>query len=256
MARMCPIRTTPKPVRRASVRARVPSERLGAEQQARRSTRSASTPAGREKARMGSAAANATMPSQKGESVSWRTSQPLPICCIQVPTFDTRLPSQRARKSGTASAPIRANRPAPAASPASAASSGTAPVAVASSGGIAAAARSRIRPRMPMSPPRPASLCVVRETARGRLGAPRTARATAWLWSTDVGIAGDWIRGAGRSSGRDEERGRGNIKGAVSPRIVWVPLDSGTIPPARRSGARNVCRGAATPIVAAHILLP
>lgn len=159
-SRICQMRTAPVAVSAARIRASAPARPCVANSSRRRSTRSASTPAGREKRRIGSAAANDTRPSQKGESVSWRTSQPLPTCCIQVPTLETRLPNQRARKSGTASAPRREREPDAAASPANAASSGTATVAIASSGGSAAAARSwlvrRSRSRRSLSmPPRP-----------------------------------------------------------------------------------------------------
>ena len=51
-------------------------------------TRSARAPAGNDSSSTGSDCAAATMPSQKGESVSRLTSQPWAVDCIQTPAIE------------------------------------------------------------------------------------------------------------------------------------------------------------------------
>ncbi len=98
---ICQRRTTPSEVSTARSSARIPTVDWVTSSSRRRSTRSAITPAKREKAITGTAREKATIPSQNGELVSCRTSQPCPIICIQVPMLETSSPNQSRRKSRT-----------------------------------------------------------------------------------------------------------------------------------------------------------
>jgi hypothetical protein len=62
------------------------------------SARSTTTPAGKEKSRIGIDPAKATRPTRKALSVSWSASQPCAIDCIHVPTSDSVCPIQKRRK--------------------------------------------------------------------------------------------------------------------------------------------------------------
>src|SRR5712692_5471991 len=65
----------------------------------RREERSAMTPPNSENTRAGICCAKPTIPSQNGELVSCRTSQPCATFCIQEPMLETRFPDQKKRNS-------------------------------------------------------------------------------------------------------------------------------------------------------------
>ena len=58
---------------------------------------SAATPANRPKTMTGRNWAVATIPSQIGSPVSWRTSQACATCCIHVPIRETSWPEKKSR---------------------------------------------------------------------------------------------------------------------------------------------------------------
>src|SRR5690606_7836048 len=74
----------------------------------RRSTMSASAPAGRASANIGKVVAACTSATISGSGDSEVISQPAPTSCIQVPTLDTMVAIQSARNVELASGPLDA----------------------------------------------------------------------------------------------------------------------------------------------------
>src|SRR5580698_2581386 len=67
----------------------------------RRSTMSASAPAGKMTRKTGSVVAACTRPTMNGDIVSWVISQPEPTFCIQVPVYEITAATQSERKRGS-----------------------------------------------------------------------------------------------------------------------------------------------------------
>src|SRR5687767_3367408 len=90
--------TTPVQTSIARPSAAMPAATCVKSSNRRRSIKSANTPPRSVKINPGAVATNASRPSQKGELVKVRTSQPCATACIHVPTFERNAPIQKRRK--------------------------------------------------------------------------------------------------------------------------------------------------------------